>query len=94
MLVLWLWVVPASPTGGCMFVSMPVAKRGANLDMRWGAMSWEFCVRTTGFNSIRTLLARLHYFHAVSGAAGNLALELRLGEVHDDVAGRRSTTWI
>ncbi len=26
-----------------------------------------FILRTTGFNSIRTLAARLHYFHAVSG---------------------------
>jgi hypothetical protein len=35
--------------------------------------------RTTGFNSIRTLLARLHYFHAVSGGLlATLPLELRL----------------
>lgn len=39
----------------------------------------SFVFRTTGFNSIRTLAARLDYFHAASG--GNLAclpLELRL----------------
>ncbi len=38
-----------------------------------------FMFRTTGYNSIRTLAARLRYFHAISG--GNLAtlpLELRL----------------
>lgn len=29
----------------------------------------SFVFRTTGFNSIRTLLARLHYLHAVSGAS-------------------------
>ena len=39
----------------------------------------SFVFRTTGFNSIRTLAARLRYFHAISG--GNLAtlpLELKL----------------
>ena len=38
-----------------------------------------FVFRTTGYNSIRTLAARLHYFHAISG--GNLTtlpLELKL----------------
>ena len=38
-----------------------------------------FVFRTTGYNSIRTLAARLRYFHAISG--GNLAtlpLELKL----------------
>ncbi len=38
-----------------------------------------FVFRTTGYNSIRTLIARLRYFHAISG--GNLAtlpLELKL----------------
>lgn len=39
----------------------------------------SFVFRTTGFNSIRTLLARLHYFHAVSGGLlATLPLELRL----------------
>lgn len=39
----------------------------------------SFVFRTTGFNSIRTLLARLHYFHAVSGGLlAALPLELRL----------------
>lgn len=39
----------------------------------------SFVFRTTGFNSIRTLLARLHYFHAVSGGLlASLPLELRL----------------
>jgi len=39
----------------------------------------SFVFRTTGFNSIRTLSARLRYFHAVSGGTlATLQLELRL----------------
>lgn len=39
----------------------------------------SFVFRTTGFNSIRTLVARLHYFKAVSGnRLACLPLELRL----------------
>ena len=39
----------------------------------------SFVFRTTGFNSIRTLSARLQYFHAVSGGRlSTLLLELRL----------------
>lgn len=39
----------------------------------------SFVFRTTGFNSIRTLAARLHYFQAVSGnRLAYLPLELRL----------------
>lgn len=39
----------------------------------------SFVFRTTGFNSIRTLAARLSYFHAVSGGhLSTLPLELRL----------------
>lgn len=39
----------------------------------------SFLFRTTGFNSIRTLSARLNYFHAVSGGLLSvLPLELRL----------------
>ena len=38
-----------------------------------------FIFRTTGFNSIRTLLTRMRYFQAVSGGLlANLSLELRL----------------
>ena len=39
----------------------------------------SFVFRTTGYNSIRTLAARLTYFHAISGGKLScLALELRL----------------
>lgn len=38
-----------------------------------------FIFRTTGFNSIRTLAARLHYYHAVSGGLlACMPLELKL----------------
>ncbi len=39
----------------------------------------SFVFRTTGFNSIRTLAARLHYFQSISGnRLACLPLELRL----------------
>lgn len=39
----------------------------------------SFIFRTTGFNSIRTLMARLHYFQAISGnRLACMPLELRL----------------
>ncbi len=39
----------------------------------------SFVLRTTGFNSIRTLAVRLRYFHAVSGGLlSAMPLELRL----------------
>ena len=39
----------------------------------------SFVLRTTGFNSIRTISARLRYFHALSGGLlSTLPLELRL----------------
>lgn len=97
MLVLWLWVVPASPTGGCMFVSMPVAKRGANLDMRWGAMSWGvLCFARRGSTvSARSLHGCITSMLSQEGcwppcrwscACGGSPRRCR--------TGRRSTTWI
>lgn len=38
----------------------------------------SFIFRTTGFNSIRTLAARLSYFAAVSGSLSTMPLELRI----------------
>jgi Recombination directionality factor-like len=39
----------------------------------------SFVLRTTSYNTIRTLAARLHYFHAVSGGRlASLPLELKL----------------
>ena len=50
------------------------------MTIRWGA----FIFRTTGYNSIRTLSARLQYFQALSGdRLACLPLELRLtGQVN------------
>lgn len=53
--------------------------RIAAADMGAGDELGSFLFRTTGFNSIRTLSARLSYLHAVSGALlSALPLELRL----------------
>lgn len=56
----------------------------------------SFVFRTTGFNSIRTLSARLRYLFAVSGGLlAGLPLELRLrGSPRRCRIARRSTTWI
>lgn len=59
--------------GGC--------KPYARLNVRIGEedVLGSFIFRTTGFNSIRTLSARLTYFHAVSGGhLATLPLQLRL----------------
>ena len=66
--------------------SCELAKRGyckpyGRLNVRIGDDDelGSFVFRTTGFNSIRTLSARLSYFHAVSGGQlSTLPLELRL----------------
>ncbi|WP_025857087.1 hypothetical protein [Pseudomonas sp. CHM02] len=64
----------------------PLARGGAckpygRLNVIIGDEDWlgSFVFRTTGFNSIRTLAARLHYFQAISGnRLACLPLELRL----------------
>lgn len=64
----------------------PLAKGGAckpygrlNVLIGDGDPLGSFVFRTTGFNSIRTLAARLHYFQAISGnRLACLPLELRL----------------
>ena len=66
--------------------SCPIAKGGAckpygrlNVSIGDDDPLGSFVFRTTGFNSIRTLTARLHYFQAVSGdRLSCLPLELRL----------------
>ncbi len=56
----------------------------------------SFVFRTTGFNSIRTLIARLQYFRAISGdRLACLPLELRLrGKSTGRAMARRSFTSI
>jgi hypothetical protein len=52
---------------------------GTGTDRGYGDELGSFLFRTSGFNSIRTLSARLNYFHAVSGGLlSTLPLELRL----------------
>jgi len=72
---------PCPSPDGC-----PIAKGGAckpygrlNVSIGDDDPLGSFVFRTTGFNSIRTLTARLHYFQAVSGdRLSCLPLELRL----------------
>jgi len=73
--------LPCPSPDGC-----PIAKGGAckpygrlNVSIGDDDPLGSFVFRTTGFNSIRTLTARLHYFQAVSGdRLSCLPLELRL----------------
>lgn len=68
---------PLAEGGNC----KPYGRLNVRIDVE-GAGSDElgsFVLRTTGFNSIRTLSARLRYFHALSGGLlSTLPLELRL----------------
>lgn len=74
-------VVCASPdgcemakTGGC----KPYGRLNVAIDGQEEELS-SFVFRTTGFNSIRTLTARLQYFEAVSGGnTRHLPLQLKL----------------
>lgn len=66
---------------GCELAASGGCKPYARLNVRIGDDDelGTFIFRTTGFNSIRTLAARLHYFRAVSGGRlSTLPLELRL----------------
>lgn len=70
---------PLAEGGNC----KPYGRLNVRIDLEAeGAPNDElgsFVLRTTGFNSIRTLSARLRYFHALSGGLlSTLALELRL----------------
>jgi hypothetical protein len=68
---------PLAEGGNC----KPYGRLNVRIDVE-GTGSDElgsFVLRTTGFNSIRTLSARLRYFHALSGGLlSALPLELRL----------------
>ncbi len=66
---------------GCSIADAGGCKPYARMHMRLGEDDdlGTFVFRTTGFNSIRTLAARLHYLQAVSGGLlACLPLELRL----------------
>ncbi len=66
---------------GCELAQGSQCKPYGRLNVRIGEEDelGTFILRTTGFNSIRTLMTRMRYFHAVSGGLlAALPLELRL----------------
>lgn len=72
--------LPCPSPNGCDFANGGCKPYG-RLNVRIGEEDelGSFIFRTTGFNSIRVLTARLRYFHAVSGGLlASLPLELRL----------------
>ena len=73
--------LPCPAPEGCELAASGGCKPYARLNVRIGEEDElaTFIFRTTGFNSIRTLSARLQYFQAVSGGLlSTLPLELRL----------------
>ncbi|AIV77372.1 hypothetical protein X994_2767 [Burkholderia pseudomallei] len=73
--------LPCPSPDGCRFGQQGGCKPYARLNVVIGDEDemGSFVLRTTSFNSIRTLAARLHYFRAISGnLLACLALELRL----------------
>ena len=65
---------PMAKTGGC----KPYGRLNVAIEGQQEVLS-SFVFRTTGFNSIRTLTARLQYFEAVSGCnTRHLPLQLKL----------------
>lgn len=73
--------LPCPSPEGCGFGVAGGCKPYARLNVRVGEEDelGSFIFRTTGFNSIRTLAARLRYFYALSGGhLSALPLELRL----------------
>jgi hypothetical protein len=73
--------LPCPAPDGCDLAAGGACKPYGRLNVRIGDEDalGSFVFRTTGFNSIRTLAARLHYLHAVSGGMlAALPLELRL----------------
>ncbi|CAJ9725736.1 putative hydrolase/metal-binding protein [Burkholderia pseudomallei] len=73
--------LPCPSPDGCSFGQQGSCKPYARLNVLIGDEDemGSFILRTTSFNSIRTLAARLHYFRAISGnLLACLPLELRL----------------
>ncbi|QOK90513.1 phage capsid protein [Ralstonia pseudosolanacearum] len=76
-----LAILPCPSPEGCQFGGPGGCKPYGRLNVIVGDEDemGSFMFRTTSFNSIRTLAARLHYFNAVSGnLLACLALELKL----------------
>ncbi|WP_280612707.1 recombination directionality factor [Burkholderia pseudomallei] len=73
--------LPCPSPDGCRFGQQGGCKPYARLNVVIGDEDemGSFVLRTTSFNSIRTLAARLHYFKAISGnLLAGFTLELRL----------------
>lgn len=73
--------LPCPSTDGCEMAKGGACKPYGRLNVKLGDDDelGTFIFRTTGYNSIRTLAARLHYFKAVSGdLLACMPLELRL----------------
>lgn len=73
--------LPCPGTDGCEMAKGGACKPYGRLNVKLGDDDelGTFIFRTTGYNSIRTLAARLHYFQAVSGdLLACMPLELRL----------------
>lgn len=73
--------LPCPGTDGCDMAKGGACKPYGRLNVKLGDDDelGTFIFRTTGYNSIRTLAARLHYFKAISGdLLACLPLELRL----------------
>ena len=73
--------LPCPSPVGCPLAAGGNCKPYGRLNVRIGSDDelGSFVLRTTGFNSIRTLSARLRYFHALSGGLlSAMPLELRL----------------
>ncbi|WAC45402.1 hydrolase or metal-binding protein [Pseudomonas sp. SL4(2022)] len=73
--------LPCPSPDGCTLAKGGACKPYGRLNVVIGDedLLGSFVFRTTGFNSIRTLAARLHYFQAISGnRLACLPLELRL----------------
>lgn len=73
--------LPCPSPDGCDFAATGACKPYGRLNVSIGDDDplGSFVFRTTGFNSIRTLVARLQYFQAISGnRLAYLPLELRL----------------
>lgn len=73
--------LPCPSTDSCEMAKGGACKPYGRLNVKLGDDDelGTFIFRTTGYNSIRTLAARLHYFKAISGdMLASLPLELRL----------------
>ncbi|WP_426345028.1 hydrolase or metal-binding protein [Alcaligenes sp. HNGD-HTN06] len=73
--------LPCPGTDGCEMAKGGACKPYGRLNVKLGDDDelGTFIFRTTGYNSIRTLAARLHYFKAISGdLLACMPLELRL----------------